>query len=72
MRLCAMRSLGIASHFYHRFFTISGALFSLQYLSLPDATVLTYLTPTLTGFTGALFLGEVISLRESLAGCEHF
>lgn len=54
------------------FFTISGALFSLQYLSLPDATVLTYLTPTLTGFTGALFFGEVISLRESLAGLCSF
>jgi drug/metabolite transporter (DMT)-like permease len=54
------------------FFTIWGVLFSLQYLSLPDATVLTYLTPILTGFTGALFLGEVLSLRESVAGLCSF
>ena len=68
---CGMRNLVIASHFYHRFFTIWGVLFSLQHLSLPDATVLTYLTPILTGFTGALFLGEVLSVRESLAGREN-
>ncbi|KAF8259020.1 hypothetical protein EI94DRAFT_1814102 [Lactarius quietus] len=54
------------------FFTIWGMLFSLEYLSLPDATVLTYLTPILTGFTGAVFLREHLSLRQTLAGLCSF
>jgi len=35
---------------------------------LSDATVLTFLTPILTGFSGAIFLKEPLSLRELLAG----
>jgi hypothetical protein len=53
----------------HRFFGISGLYFSLQYLSLSDATALTFLVPILTGFSGAVFLKEPLSLSELLAGC---
>jgi drug/metabolite transporter (DMT)-like permease len=44
--------------------------FSLQYLPLSDATVLTFITPTLTTFSGAIFLKEVLSLKETCAGCK--
>jgi len=44
--------------------------FSLLYLSLSDATVLTFITPIFTGFSGAIFLKEPLSLRELLAGCK--
>ncbi|KAN0135178.1 hypothetical protein V8E53_007069 [Lactarius tabidus] len=54
------------------FFGISGLYFSLQYLSLSDATVLTFLVPILTGFSGAVFLKEPLSLRELLAGLCSF
>src|SRR6266702_1389736 len=54
-----------------RFFGLSGVYFSLQYLSLSDATVLTFMVPILTGFSGAVFLKEPLSLRELLAGCMH-
>jgi drug/metabolite transporter (DMT)-like permease len=50
---------------------LCGVYFSLQYLSLSDATVLTFLIPTFTGFSGALFLKEPFSLRELLAGCTY-
>ena len=56
---------------YPRFFGLCGIYFSLQYLSLSDATVLTFLVPIFTGFSGALFLKEPFSLRELLAGCTH-
>ena len=52
-----------------RFTGLSGVYFSLQYLSLSDATVLTFLVPMFTGFSGAVFLKEAFSLRELLAGC---
>jgi drug/metabolite transporter (DMT)-like permease len=45
--------------------------FSLQYLSLSDAVVLRFLAPILTGFSGAIFLKESLSLKGILAGCEH-
>jgi hypothetical protein len=45
--------------------------FSLQYLSLSDATVLTFIAPILTGFSGAVFLKESLSIGEVLAGCTH-
>jgi len=54
------------------FFGISGLYLSLQYLSLSDAIVLTFLVPILTGFSGALFLNESLSLRELLAGLCSF
>ena len=52
-----------------RFIGLSGMYFSLQYLSLSDTMVLTFLTPILTGFSGAVFLKEPLSLKEVLAGC---
>ena len=51
-----------------RFFGLFGVYFSLQYLSLSDATVLTFLVPMCTAMAGALFLGEKISYREASAG----
>jgi hypothetical protein len=46
--------------------------FSLQYLSLSDAVVLKFLAPILTGFSGAIFLKESLSLKGVIAGREHF
>ncbi|KAF8258681.1 hypothetical protein EI94DRAFT_1834861 [Lactarius quietus] len=54
------------------FIGVAGLYFSLQYLSLSDATVLTFLAPILTGFSGAVFLKEPIFLRELLAGLCSF
>ncbi|KAH9047192.1 hypothetical protein EDB84DRAFT_1462573, partial [Lactarius hengduanensis] len=54
------------------FFGLSGLYFSLQYLSLSDAMVLSFLSPILTGFTGAIFLKEPFSLKEMFAGCKHY
>ncbi|KAH9008781.1 hypothetical protein EDB84DRAFT_1549771, partial [Lactarius hengduanensis] len=54
------------------FFGLSGVYFSLQYLSLSDATVLTFMVPIFTGFSGAVFLKEPLSLRELLAGLCSF
>lgn len=56
--------------FFHRFFGLFGIYFSLQYLSLSDATVLTFLSPMTTALAGYMFLGESFSRREALAGCE--
>ena len=55
----------------HRFFSIAGLYFSLQHLSLSDAMVLTFIAPILTGFSGAVFLKEPLSLKETLAGRKH-
>lgn len=46
--------------------------FSLQYLSLSDAVVLKYIAPILTGFSGAIFLKESLSLKGIAAGRERF
>lgn len=54
------------------FFGLCGIYFSLQYLSLSDAMVLTFLVPIFTGFSGAIFLKEPFSLRELLAGLFSF
>ncbi|KAI0247427.1 hypothetical protein BJV78DRAFT_1364195 [Lactifluus subvellereus] len=54
------------------FFTLSGMYFSLQYLSLSDATALTFISPILTGFSGAVFLRETLSLKETFAGLCNF
>ncbi|KAI9453927.1 drug/metabolite transporter superfamily [Russula earlei] len=55
------------------FFGLFGLYSSLKYLSLSDATVLTFLAPILTGFSGAVFLKEPLSLREMLSGlCSFF
>ncbi len=53
-----------------RFFGLFGIYFSLKYLSLSDATVLTFLAPFCTGIAGAVFLKERYTYREALAGCK--
>ena len=58
-------------HCYCRFLGIYGAYSSVQYLSLSDATVLTFIAPILTGFSGAVFLKEPFSIGEVLAGCTY-
>lgn len=50
------------------FFGLFGIYYSLQYLSLSDATVLTFLAPLCTTVTGAFFLGEKFGYKEALAG----
>ncbi|KJA16060.1 hypothetical protein HYPSUDRAFT_47806 [Hypholoma sublateritium FD-334 SS-4] len=50
------------------FFGLFGIYYSLQYLSLSDATVLTFLAPMCTTVTGSFFLGEKFTRREALAG----
>ncbi|KAI9439325.1 integral membrane protein DUF6 [Lactarius indigo] len=54
------------------FLALSGAYFSLQHLSLSDATVLTFIAPILTSFAGAVFLKEPLSIGETLAGLCSF
>jgi hypothetical protein len=61
-----------APHHRHRFVSLSGMYFSLQYLSLSDAVVIKFISPILTGFSGAIFLKEPLSHREILAGCKFF
>jgi len=50
-----------------------GVYYSLQYLSLSDATALIFLAPLFTGIAGAYFLKENFSRKELLAGrkCIH-
>ncbi|KAF4621973.1 hypothetical protein D9613_009250 [Agrocybe pediades] len=50
------------------FFGLFGVYYSLQYLSLSDATVLTFLAPMCTAIAGALLLGEKFTRKEALAG----
>ncbi|KAH9052765.1 integral membrane protein DUF6 [Lactarius vividus] len=54
------------------FVSLAGMYFSLQYLSLSDATVLTFIAPILTSFSGAVFLKEPLSFRETLSGLCSF
>lgn len=49
-----------------------GVYSSVQYLSLSDVTVLTFITPILTGLAGSVFLGEPHSVRVALAGLCSF
>jgi drug/metabolite transporter (DMT)-like permease len=51
-----------------RFFGLFGVYYSLQYLSLSDATVLTFLAPLTTAIAGALLLGESFTLKQASAG----
>lgn len=53
------------------FFGLFGIYYALQYLSLADATVLTFLAPILTTFTGAMFLGERFSWKQVAAGRKY-
>ncbi|KAL1696767.1 hypothetical protein GGG16DRAFT_42858 [Schizophyllum commune] len=50
------------------FFGIFGLYFSLQYLSLSDATVLSFLAPLTTGIVGALILKEPFTRKQLFAG----
>ncbi|KAK0502356.1 integral membrane protein DUF6 [Armillaria luteobubalina] len=50
------------------FFGLFGTYFCLKYLSLSDATVLSFLAPFCTGISGAIFLKEKYNFREALAG----
>ncbi|KAF8227145.1 hypothetical protein L208DRAFT_1405882 [Tricholoma matsutake] len=49
------------------FFGLFGIYFSLQYLSLSDAVVLTFLAPFCTGLAGSIFLGESFTRKEAFA-----
>ncbi|KDR72929.1 hypothetical protein GALMADRAFT_252278 [Galerina marginata CBS 339.88] len=50
------------------FFGLFGVYYSLQYLSLSDATVLTFLAPMCTAMAGSVLLGENFTRREAFAG----
>ncbi|TFK51526.1 drug/metabolite transporter superfamily [Heliocybe sulcata] len=55
------------------FFGLFGMYYSLNYLSLSDATVLTFLSPLTTAVAGAIILKEKFTLKEALAGaCSFF
>ncbi|KAG8733466.1 hypothetical protein FRC11_006014 [Ceratobasidium sp. 423] len=50
------------------FFGLFGLYYSLRYMSLSDATVLTFLSPTVAAAFGFLFLREAISWKQAVAG----
>ncbi|CAD6888323.1 unnamed protein product [Tilletia laevis] len=50
------------------FFGLFGLYFSLQYLSLADATVITFLSPLATAIIAAAFLKEQLHSRQLVAG----
>ncbi|TFK38435.1 EamA-like transporter family-domain-containing protein [Crucibulum laeve] len=50
------------------FFGLFGIYYSLQYLSLSDATVLTFLAPMCTAVAGAVFLKEHVTKKQVFAG----
>lgn len=52
----------------HSFFGLFGLYYSLRYLSLSDAVVLTFLSPLTTAISGSCLLGETFTKREALAG----
>lgn len=54
------------------FVGLFGSYASLQYLSLSDATVLTFLSPLFTAAAGALLLNETFRLSQALAGAVSF
>ncbi|KAG6819206.1 hypothetical protein H0H93_014346 [Arthromyces matolae] len=49
------------------FFGLFGIYYSLQFLSLSDATVLTFLAPLCTGIAGAIFLKEKYTKAQAAA-----
>ena len=51
------------------FFGLFGMYYSLQYLSLSDAVVLTFLTPTVTAIVGHFVLKEGFTRGQTVAGC---
>ncbi|EPQ53269.1 DUF6-domain-containing protein [Gloeophyllum trabeum ATCC 11539] len=54
------------------FFGLFGTYYALNYLSLSDATVLTFLSPFTTAIAGAVLLKEKFTLKEALAGVCSF
>lgn len=54
------------------FFGLFGIYYSLVYLSLSDAIVITFLVPTTTAIAGYLLLNESLSRREIVAGALSF
>lgn len=50
------------------FFGLSGVYWSLQYLSVADATILIFLTPLTTAVAGSVFLKESYSVKQAGAG----
>jgi drug/metabolite transporter (DMT)-like permease len=55
-----------------RFLGLVGLYLSLQYLSVADATVLTFLTPITTAVTGCVLLKEGYSFTQAIAGGESY
>jgi hypothetical protein len=47
---------------------VFGIDFSLQYLSLSDATAITFLSPSVTAVLGYLFANEPFSKKNTVAG----
>ncbi|KAJ7262735.1 drug/metabolite transporter superfamily [Mycena haematopus] len=55
------------------FIGLNGTYFSLQYLSLSDVTVISFLVPMCTAMSGSFFLKESFTRREAVAGvCSLF
>lgn len=55
-----------------RFLGLVGLYSSLQYLSVADATVLTFLTPLTTAVAGCVLLQEGYSVTQAVAGGERY
>ena len=68
---CTTSSFGHFSVIFS-FVSLSGMYFSLQHLPLSDATVITFIAPILTGFSGAIFLKEPFSLKQLFSGCRCY
>ncbi|TFK87116.1 drug/metabolite transporter [Polyporus arcularius HHB13444] len=54
------------------FVGLFGTYYALQYLSLSDATVLSFLTPMATAITGAMLLKEDLTIKQVLASVFSF
>ncbi|KAK7206585.1 hypothetical protein BZA70DRAFT_293994 [Myxozyma melibiosi] len=54
------------------FFGLFGMYYSLTYLSLSDATVISFLSPTVAGFACSIFLHEAFGRIEFIAGLISF
>ena len=51
-----------------RFISIFGMYYSLNYLSLADSIVITFISPFATALAGHLLLGESYTMKEAIAG----
>ncbi|KAH9850407.1 drug/metabolite transporter [Lenzites betulinus] len=54
------------------FVGLFGTYYALQYLSLSDTTVLSFLTPMCTAISGALLLKENLTIKQALASAFSF